>query len=96
MSARMSAVRTPPAAVPGEPAGEPDWRDRAACRQSGVNPELFFPAKGMNATKAKRVCAGCPVRQTCLDWALQAGERHGIWGGRSPDQRARLRARAAA
>jgi len=60
-----------------------------------VNPELFFPAKGINARPAKRVCALCPVRQACLDFALQAGERHGIWGGHSPDERARLRARTA-
>ena len=70
---------------------ETDWRDRAACRKPGVNPELFFPAKGVNARPAKRVCALCPVRQACLSWALQAGERHGIWGGVSARDRRGMR-----
>jgi WhiB family redox-sensing transcriptional regulator len=31
--------------------------------------------------KAKTVCAGCRVRSDCLDYAIYADERDGVWGG---------------
>ena len=59
-------------------------------------PELFFPiAQGSVADRqissALRVCAGCTVRQQCLDFAMATGEAHGIWGGTTPDERIRAR-----
>ena len=30
---------------------------------------------------AKRICLGCDVRATCLEYALEIREPHGIWGG---------------
>lgn len=36
------------------------------------------------------ICQQCPVRDACLDWSLRAGETHGIWGGTTPRDRARL------
>lgn len=62
------------------------WVKQAACR--GVNPDLFFPEKGESAREAKKVCAGCPVRQQCLDMAISNGERHGIFGGMNRIERA--------
>lgn len=59
--------------------GGPSWRVSAVCAQ--VDPELFFPAKGVSALPAKRVCAGCPVRAECLVEALVRGEEFGVWGG---------------
>lgn len=39
---------------------------------------------------AKRVCAGCPVREKCLDFALKdRTERFGVWGGMTYDERKR-------
>ncbi len=67
------------------------WQDRAAC--SGVDPELFFPAKGESLAPAKAICAGCPVRVECLEYALTHNERYGIWGGTSERERRRLRRR---
>ncbi|GAA3242531.1 hypothetical protein GCM10017691_46690 [Pseudonocardia petroleophila] len=52
-----------------------DFRHRAACRS--VNPEIFFPAAvagpefEAQVSVAKAVCAGCPVREQCLTWALR-------------------------
>ncbi|MFG2225357.1 WhiB family transcriptional regulator [Streptomyces sp. NPDC048644] len=40
---------------------------------------------------ARELCAGCPVRQACEDWAVKAGEPDGIWGGLTPRDRAELR-----
>lgn len=57
-----------------------DWRESALCRQ--VDPELWFPEKGGdNGSQAKRVCGGCPVRAECLEFAVESGQRAGIWGG---------------
>jgi WhiB family redox-sensing transcriptional regulator len=75
-----------------------DWRDYAACRHA--DPELFFPigAAGaglVQADRAKRVCAGCPVRTVCLDWALTTGQAIGIWGGTVPEERRAMRAQRA-
>jgi WhiB family redox-sensing transcriptional regulator len=71
-------------------AGQPDWRDSAACRRS--DPELFFPigtdgASLDQAGHAKRVCASCPVRAACLAWALAHPGTAGIWGGTTEDER---------
>jgi len=67
-----------------------DWRDLAACRTA--DPELFFPvASGGSAAgqveEAKRVCASCPVRVECLDWALRHREGAGVWGGTTEEER---------
>jgi WhiB family redox-sensing transcriptional regulator len=37
--------------------------------------------------QARSVCAACPVRLECLDHALDTDEKHGIWGGMTPDER---------
>jgi WhiB family redox-sensing transcriptional regulator len=71
-------------------APDKDWRARAACQY--VDPDLHFPkANAPGARKqiaeAKRVCAGCPVREACLEWALVTGQTAGVWGGKSPRQR---------
>lgn len=68
-----------------------DWMDRAAC--NAVDPEAFFPHQHANANQARAVCAGCPVREQCLDYALDTGQRHGVWGGLSERERRRERGR---
>jgi WhiB family transcriptional regulator, redox-sensing transcriptional regulator len=70
--------------------GHLDWRRRAACR--GADPELFFPEGTSSpalraAAQAKQICAACPVRALCLDWALSRGGGFGIWGGRTEEER---------
>lgn len=67
------------------------WHDHAACR--GMDLAIFFPRIGENATTAKAVCAGCPVREDCLHDALATEvktKRFGIRGGLSPVERDRL------
>lgn len=65
------------------------WQNRAACL--GADPGLFFPMDGTSAKPAKAVCAVCPVRAACLDFALDNNERHGVWGGLTERQRRPLR-----
>lgn len=70
------------------------WQDQAVCAQIGG--DAFFPEEGGGAAgqvaKAKKVCAGCPVRETCLDWALASGlNEPGVWGGLTEHERRPLR-----
>ncbi len=69
------------------------WHHDAACRRE--DPELFFPIGStgpalLQVREAKRVCAGCPVRSACLEWAVMSGIDHGVWGGLSEDERRAL------
>lgn len=77
------------------------WRHAAACR--GEDPALFFAPsyfekrgeKESREAVAKAICARCPVRMECLDFALDTQETHGVWGGCNEMERRRLlRARA--
>ena len=64
-----------------------DWRDRGRCAET--DPVAFFPDKGGSIAEAKRVCFACEVRVECLEYALEHGERHGVWGGLSYPPRRR-------
>ncbi|HLJ07421.1 MAG TPA: WhiB family transcriptional regulator [Acidimicrobiia bacterium] len=68
----------------------PRWMRNAACRGEGFN--AWFPSEefGEDADAARRVCCGCRVRTDCLDYALAAGIRHGVWGGLSARERAAM------
>ena len=65
------------------------WWGFANCL--GVEPDLFFPERGASTKEAKEVCRGCVVREDCLEYALDHGEKFGIWGGMSERERRRLR-----
>lgn len=65
------------------------WQARSNCM--GVDPDLFFPERGASTREAKEVCRGCVVREDCLEYALENGEKFGIWGGMSERERRRLR-----
>jgi WhiB family redox-sensing transcriptional regulator len=76
------------------------WPDRAAC--VGMDVQLFFAPDGereqereIRQARAAAICARCPVRQQCLDYALRNSIRHGIWGGLTREGRARERRRQA-
>lgn len=70
-----------------------DWRAHAACR--GVDTNVFFPERGQSLEPALRICAGCPVRDHCLEEALGASIAWkyvpGVWGGTSERQRRQMR-----
>ena len=65
------------------------WQAQANCM--GVDPDLFFPERGASTREAKEVCRGCVVREDCLEFALDNGEKFGIWGAMSERERRRLR-----
>lgn len=68
------------------------WAEGAACRET--DPELFFPEQGDKyaAADVRGVCGDCPVREACLEWALDHGVEYGIWGGQTWHERKALRA----
>lgn len=68
----------------------------ALCAASGQDPDLWHPAHGNRAAamRARQICQRCPVRESCLKWALDANEGHGIWGGTTPRERVKIRKRA--
>lgn len=78
------------------PASLTGWAASGACRDS--DPELFFPitttgpAVGQVA-RAKAVCAHCPVRVPCLEFALGSGQAFGVWGGTTGEERRLVRRR---
>jgi WhiB family redox-sensing transcriptional regulator len=66
------------------------WWELAACQRA--DPELFFPVSEIGPAQrqleqAKAVCAGCDVRQLCLDYALATRQAHGVWGGLTEAER---------
>jgi WhiB family redox-sensing transcriptional regulator len=74
---------------------EHSWMREALCR--GQNADFFFPSDGVGVEHAKTVCAQCPVRMDCLEYALTYRIDHGVWGGCSERERRRiLRSRRAA
>jgi WhiB family redox-sensing transcriptional regulator len=90
---RMSHV--PPEPPPWQPH---PWMEQALCREVGS--EVFYAEAPDGLTgkflaawnreanaQARSVCAACPVRPDCLDHAIDTDERHGIWGGMTPDER---------
>ena len=72
----------------------PAWMDSGRCAE--VDPDLFFADfKGdKHAHVAKRICATCEVRDTCLEYALNiiAVDDFGVWGGTTEAERKAIRA----
>lgn len=62
-----------------------EWTQRARCR--GLDPEQFFVRSLQDARSAIQVCQRCPVRQECLDYAVDEDIEVGVWGGLTERQR---------
>ena len=72
------------------------WQIKASCR--GPQAAVFFPPtsferkdeKEEREARAKAICAQCPVRKPCLEYAVRIREPHGIWGGLNELERKQL------
>lgn len=64
-----------------------------ACRD--VDPEVMFPEPGgpTGLAEARAVCRRCPldIRDECLNWSIESDQRFGVFGGKSPAERRRLK-----
>lgn len=80
---------------------DPDWHGRAACK--GPQSVVFFPPslierkdeREAREQRAKDICAMCPIRRPCLEYALQIRDPHGVWGGLTEKERKQLTKRSA-
>jgi WhiB family transcriptional regulator, redox-sensing transcriptional regulator len=72
------------------------WQQRGLCREGDSS--IFFPPthfehkpeREAREAKAKAICARCPVRSECLEWALETREPFGVWGGYSELERKQI------
>jgi len=67
-------------------------RPDRACACAKADLALFFPGKtadGRTITgrEALAICHICPHEADCLAWALETEQAHGIWGGKTADER---------
>lgn len=76
------------------------WQDHGSC--SDVDFALFFHppnerglARIRRDRAAKAVCARCPVRIECADYAIRSREPYGVWGGLTEEDRGRIYGRIA-
>ena len=73
-----------------------EWQQQGLCR--ATDSSVFFapmtfehkPEREAREAKAKLICAACPVRGQCLDWALAVREPYGVWGGCSESERKQI------
>ncbi|MGQ0615909.1 MAG: WhiB family transcriptional regulator [Acidimicrobiia bacterium] len=65
-----------------------DWMHKGLCRE--IPPATFFPSDGVGVDVARRICATCPVKAPCLEYALENRIDHGVWGGCSERERRRI------
>jgi hypothetical protein len=72
-----------------------DERGPTPCQSSPVPQAWDYdgPVSRDLASLAIEGCLACPVRASCLSYALAADERHGVWGGTTRPQRRALLAR---
>lgn len=83
--------RSEQALIEGPPLRIPERAD-LPCRQ---DPDAWFPEKGGGSLRTiKKLCTGCPIREACLEFAIVHDDiQHGIWGGLSFEEIAKVRAK---
>lgn len=63
------------------------WPEDWGFKNHGGVPEHYFDAVRV----AKQYCGRCPIREQCLEYALEAGENFGVWGGMTAQERKQIR-----
>jgi WhiB family redox-sensing transcriptional regulator len=69
---------------------DPENKETQFARCKGKDTNFFYPTTPIGYQNAKAVCEDCPVKVPCLMYALENYENHGVWGGTSERERARL------
>lgn len=67
---------------------ETEWMSQGNCHHHP--PATFFPSDGVGVEIARRICADCPTKEPCLEYALMQRIDHGVWGGCSERERRRI------
>ncbi|MDG2301011.1 MAG: WhiB family transcriptional regulator [Acidimicrobiales bacterium] len=59
-----------------------EWKALASCASvPGTVGNIFFSEEIHEISKAKSICARCPVISPCLEGAIEREEPCGVWGG---------------
>lgn len=70
---------------------EPEfWREGAGCA-TRTDVDFFATDDIGEISRAKAICAACPVLDDCLAFAIETNQPSGVWGGHTSDERKRLR-----
>lgn len=65
------------------------WTPPPLCATGAVDPDWFFASRGTPEYRAaKALCARCPLRAACADFALRAHIPYGLFGGLDGHDRA--------
>lgn len=76
------------------PSGDHEWVSAGMCSRPDA-PNMFPHSQNTAGIEAAReTCLYCPVRLACLTDALSRGERFGVWGGLTSDERSSMRRKA--
>ena len=57
--------------------------------RSHPHPETH-DGRARRVDRARKICRDCPVKGTCLEYALEQRIDHGVWGGCSERERRRI------
>lgn len=81
----------------------PAWMSRGKCAVRHADSSAYLRWDEVSSSKAEQaakdaaiICSGCPVKELCLSAALAAEgdvtarHRYGIYGGKTPAQRAQI------
>jgi WhiB family transcriptional regulator, redox-sensing transcriptional regulator len=71
------------------PESNPKFAKDAAC--AGTDYKVFHPGRGQSTAPAKAICADCPNRLGCMEYAIATNEDEGIWGGTSGRERREIK-----
>lgn len=61
------------------------WQLRANCSPDDF--DLFFSNSRTKRKQALALCNTCEVSKECLSYAIENAVEHGIYGGKTPEQR---------
>jgi WhiB family redox-sensing transcriptional regulator len=71
------------------------WVAEAACKDAETSEPWFPTDAGHDYSAGRAVCASCPVRRDCLEYALRLEQSGiptpGLWGGRDEAERRGIR-----
>lgn len=74
-----------------EPCSQPEFLDNPKVWLGEITADKYISnwASSNNVSKAtaEKLCADCPIKELCRDYAMDAQEPYGIWGGTRPVDR---------
>lgn len=74
-----------------EPCAQPEFLENPQEFQGEIQADKYVSnwtnSNNVSKATAEKLCAGCPLLEMCRDYAMEAQEPYGIWGGTRPKDR---------